>query len=132
MISSASRHEVGITTSIWRDISCRRLWPKLDVIVGFLIQSISTLEGLNQLGDDMPMLSRLLTQPFAMVSTMVSPRPEQRLVLVIETKDIVPLDTSSNALRIVQEYGHLLLPFLKESHVPALSQWMTNVERPYY
>ena len=60
-------------------------------------------------------------QPLAMVSAMVSPRPEQRLVLV-ETKDIVPLATSSNALRIVQEYGHLLLPFLNELHVPALSQ----------
>ena len=70
-------------------------------------------------------------QPLAMVSAMVSPSPEQRLVLVTETKDIVPLATSSNALRIVQEYGHLLLPFLKEPHVPALSQWMTKVERPY-
>ena len=61
----------------------------------------------------------------------VSPSPEQHLVLVTKTKDIVPLATSSNALMLVQEYGHLLLPFLKEPHVPALSQWMTKVERPY-
>ena len=70
-------------------------------------------------------------QPLAMVSAMVLPSLEQRHVLVTETKDIVPLATMTNALMIVQEYGHVMLPFLKEPHVPALSQWMTKVERPY-
>ena len=70
-------------------------------------------------------------QHSAMVSAMVSPSSEQRLVLVTETKDIVPLATMTNALMIVQEYGHLLLPFLKDPHVPASSQWMTKVERTY-
>ena len=125
-----------------RDISRRRLWPRLDVTVGFFIQSESTLEGLSQVGVGMSVRERFSMQPLAimsavispipaMVSAMVSPSLEQRHVLVTETKDIVPLATMTNALMIVQEYGHVMLPFLKEPHVPALSQWMTKVERPY-
>ena len=79
----------------------------------------------------MSVRERFSMQPLAIMSDMISPIPEQRLVLAIETRDIVPLAISSIAFRIVQEYGHLLLPFLKEAHVPALSQWMTKVERPY-
>ena len=52
--------------------------------------------------------------PFAMMSAIVSPNPEHRLVLVTETKDIVPLATSSMALRTVHVYAHLLCPFLNE------------------
>ena len=61
----------------------------------------------------MPIQERFSVQPLAMVSAMVSPSPEQRLVLLTETKYIVPLATLSNASMIVQEYGHLMLPFLK-------------------
>ena len=70
-------------------------------------------------------------QPLAMVSEIISPKSEQRLVLAIETKDIVPLATSSTALRIVHVYVHVQLPFLNDPHVPALSQWMTKADRPY-
>ena len=69
---------------------------------GLFIQSISTLDGLNQLGDDIPMLPRESVLPFAMMSAIVSPNPEHRLVLVTETKDIVPLATSAIAFRTVQ------------------------------
>ena len=125
-----------------RDISRRRLLPRLDVTVGFFIQSKRTLESLSQVGVGISVRERFSMQPLAimsavispipaMVSAMVSPSLEQRHVLVTETKDIVPLATMTNALMIVQEYGHVMLPFLKEPHVPALSQWMTKVERPY-
>ena len=86
-----------------QEISCRRSWPRLDVTVGFLIQSQRTLDGLSQVGDGMYLVERFSIQPLAMVSAMISPIPEQRLVLVIETKDMVPLATSSIALKIVQE-----------------------------
>ena len=66
------------------------------VTKGFFIQSISTLDGLNQLGDDIPMS----VLPFAIMSAIVSLNPEQRLVLVTETLDIVPL---AIAFRTVQE-----------------------------
>ena len=125
-----------------RKISRRRSWPRLDVTVGFFIQSKRTLESLSQVGVGMSVRERFSMQPLAimsavippipiMVSVMVSPSLEQRHVLVTETKDIVSLATMTNALMIVQEYGHVMLPCLKEPHVPALSQWMTKVERPY-
>ena len=94
---------VGITTSMIREISRRRSWPRLDVTVGFCIQSESTLEGLSQVGDGNSVRERFSMQPLAMMSDMISPMPEQRLVLTMETKDMVPLAISSIALRIVQE-----------------------------
>ena len=103
MVSIASKHVVGITTSMVRDISRRRLWPRLDVTVGFFIQSQRTLDGLSQVGDGMYVRERFSIQPLATVSAMISPVPEQRLVLIMETKDMVPLATSSIAFKIVQE-----------------------------
>ena len=71
--------------------------------MGLLIQSQRTLDGLSQIGDGMYLVERFSIQPLAMVSAMISPIPEQRLVLVIETKDMVPLATSSIAFKTVQE-----------------------------
>ena len=94
---------VGITTSMTQEISCRGSWPRLDVTVGFFIQSQRTLDGLSQVGDGIYVRERFSIQPLATVSAMISPVPEQRLVLVMETKDMVPLATSSIAFKTVQE-----------------------------
>ena len=86
---------VGITTSRTQEISCRRSWPRLDEIVGFFIQSQRTLDGLSQVGDGTSVRERFSMQPLAMMSDMISPMPEQRLVLTMETKDMVLLAISS-------------------------------------
>ena len=123
-------HEVGITTSMNNDSSSSNCFPRFGVTTGFLIQSISTLDGRDQEAFCSPMLDSEIMSPFAIASATFSPKPEHLLVFTIDTIDIVPLAKSSSALSTVHVYRHLQEPFRNEWHVPALSQKIVYVLLP--
>ena len=55
--------DAGSTTSICWDISSRRNFSRQGVTIGFCTQSINTLEGHSQVGDEIPSLSKPLISP---------------------------------------------------------------------
>ena len=104
------------------DSSSSNILPRPGVTTGFLTQSIRTRDGRDQVAFCKPILGSEIMSPFAIMSATFSPKPEHLLVFAIVTIDIVPLAKSSSALSTVHVYRHLQEPFLKEWHVPALSQ----------
>ena len=66
-------HEAGIITSMNDDSSSSNFFPRLGVTTGFLIQSISTLDGRDQEAFCSPILDSEIMSPFAIASATFSP-----------------------------------------------------------